>query len=469
MDYQKVVDSIGVMTCVISVEKKEDGSYGTIRIVTGNKAYIDSIEGANGAPKMLTDKFVPNSEYETYFTKDLNFEDFCYRSAILKQPLHSYVRPERYDFWFNMIFMPLESDDPDLGYCLYTQEFKREADSNAMGDLSHETATDVLKTCIKLRGTDNFRKAIVEVIADIRRICKAKYCCIMQMDFTNRTCELLGESMEDRAMFSSNDNWMDEDFFDMAETWADIIGGSNCLILKNRQDMEFLKEKNPAWYESMTTSGVHSMVLMPLKFRGELNGYIWVTNFDTEDVVRIKETLELTTFILASEIANNQMINRLQILSSIDLLTGLMNRNSMNNRVEELSTGKDNRVKSVGVVFTDMNGLKRVNDNEGHQAGDLLLKNAAMLLQNVFIGAEIYRAGGDEFMILVPNASKDRFEKMIEKIREATSEFEAGTFAIGAYYEPDVLNVRIAMGKADRIMMEQKQMFYDVHPDLKRN
>ena len=93
MDFQTIVDSFSAMTCIISVEKKKDGSYGKIRIVTGNKPYIKSIEGSPDTPQMLTNKFVPNCEYETYLPKDLNFEDFCYRSAVLKQPLHSYVHP----------------------------------------------------------------------------------------------------------------------------------------------------------------------------------------------------------------------------------------------------------------------------------------------------------------------------------------------------------------------------------------
>ena len=54
------------------------------------------------------------------------------------------------------------------------------------------------------------------------------------------------------------------------------------------------------------------------------------------------------------------------------------------------------------MVFADLNGLKRINDCDGHQAGDLLLKNASMALQNAFIGDEIYRAGGDEFLIRIP-------------------------------------------------------------------
>lgn len=93
MDFQKFVDTFSAATCVISVEKLPDGAYGKIRIVTGNKAYIDSIEQAGEGPRLLSSKFIPNSEYHTYFPTDLNFEDFCYKSAVLKQPLHSYGHP----------------------------------------------------------------------------------------------------------------------------------------------------------------------------------------------------------------------------------------------------------------------------------------------------------------------------------------------------------------------------------------
>ena len=44
VDFQKVADSIAAMTCIVSVEKLADGSCGEIRIVTGNRSYIDRIE-----------------------------------------------------------------------------------------------------------------------------------------------------------------------------------------------------------------------------------------------------------------------------------------------------------------------------------------------------------------------------------------------------------------------------------------
>ena len=88
MDLQKFVDGFELTTCIISVERFPDGSYGNIRIVAGNKAYIDSIEDPrNGAAAhMLDNKFIPGSPYERYIPKDLNFEQTCYRCAFLKGP-----------------------------------------------------------------------------------------------------------------------------------------------------------------------------------------------------------------------------------------------------------------------------------------------------------------------------------------------------------------------------------------------
>ena len=134
-DFQKVVDSIAAMTCVVSVEKLPDGGCGQIRIVTGNKDYIDSIEHPVQDVVMLTKSFVPNSLYTTYMPRDLNFEDFCYRAAVQKKCLHSYAHPDRYDVWFNMTFMPLGPDDGNLCYCTYTMEISFEPSSERISYL----------------------------------------------------------------------------------------------------------------------------------------------------------------------------------------------------------------------------------------------------------------------------------------------------------------------------------------------
>ena len=78
MDWKEFSARFEPMTCILSVEKKQGGGYGAIRIVTGNEKYIDSVALAAGGVEMDSDQkteFVPNSEYTRYIPKDLNFED----------------------------------------------------------------------------------------------------------------------------------------------------------------------------------------------------------------------------------------------------------------------------------------------------------------------------------------------------------------------------------------------------------
>ena len=462
MDFQKLVDCISGMACVISIEKITGDSYGTIRIVTGNKAYIDSIE-SNALGIHKKGKFVPNSEYTAYLDKDLNFEHFVYNTAVLKHHNHNYITPERYDYWFNMFAIPLDFEDDRFNYCLYTHEVSDEPNAEIMANVSKDTAVRVLNTCIKLHGVNDYKETISSIIKDIREVCKASYCCILTMDFVNKSCDLLCEDKAENTGLVTNDNWFDN-FYDIAVTWSDIIGGSNCLILANEKDMQFVKEKNPIWYESIKSASVESMVVVPLKNERELLGYIWATNFETKRANSIKEILELTSYFVSSDLANRQMFDRLKYLSSIDLLTGIYNRNEMNNRIEDLVD--DEVGKPLGVVFADLNGLKYINDSEGHIVGDLLLKNAAMKLQNVFIGSDVFRAGGDEFVVLVDNVDKDSFEKLVSELDRVIQLKENGiSFAYGTSFIEDSRNVRQALEDADEDMYKYKQVYYQKEND----
>ncbi len=150
-----------------------------------------------------------------------------------------------------------------------------------------------------------------------------------------------------------------------------------------------------------------------------------------EKAQHIRDTLELTTYFIASEIASNLFIEQLRALDKTDILTGVMNRNAMNDRVTALCDRPDALSEKTGVVFADMNGLKYTNDHLGHTAGDQLLKNAAMILKSTFTGAEIYRAGG---CLLKPGG-----------------------------------DLRDALSEADAQMYRDKGNFYRKYPELKRD
>ena len=465
MDFQSIVDSIPTAACVLSVEKLENGNYGTIRIVTGNRPYLDSIERPAENLKMLTQKFVPNSDYTNYLNRDLNFEDSSYSAAVLKKCIHAYAHPARFDVWFNMSFLPLCPDDGNICYCMYIMEINFKPDAKRMSNISSDIATAVLETCIKLRSVDNFKETMNSICNDIRDLCDAEHCCILMMDTEKRQCSVLCEALSKDTKLVSMNKYLDN-FYDIAETWEDTIAGSNCLIVKNEHDMEVVRERNPVWHDSITSAGGKSIVLFPLEFKGELLGYIWALNFCADVADTIKETLELTSFILASELYSYRMMDKLHILSSTDMLTGVMNRNEMNNYIDALSEKEID--KSVGVMFADLNGLKSVNDDIGHEAGDALLKNAADALREVFPVHEIFRAGGDEFVVIITDVTEAELDEKVEKLRQVTKRYDDLVFAVGAAYESNVKNVRFALQSADKRMYEDKKRYYELHPEKKR-
>ena len=468
MDFQSFVDGMGAMTCVVSVENLGDGKRGKFRIVTGNKAYIDSIENPAPGAELLVQKFIPNSEYTNYLTRDLNFEDYCYKAAVEKKCLHSYATPERMKgIWFNMTFLPVAYEEGNLCYCTYTMEINFEANAERLSNMSADVATSVLETCLKLRSATDFNKTMNEVIKDIGELCGSEHCCILLSNSYERSCSVLCEALSEGTDLISMNAYVDDEFYSIVETWPATISGSNCIIVKDEQDMKILKERNPVWYDSLTAAGVKNIVLFPLKFRENTLGYIWAINYSAENSIKIKETLETTTFILASEIYNYLLLDRLKILSSKDMLTGVMNRNEMNNFVDKLSK-EQGAGQSVGVVFTDLNGLKRINDDYGHNAGDTLLKDAAKILEEVFKTEEIFRAGGDEFTIITLGITEDELNSKVAAIKKVAESYDNVSFAIGSCYESDKSNVRLALRLADERMYEDKRLYYKEHPEFER-
>ena len=468
MDLQKIANSFHTMTSILSVEKRNDDRIGTIRIEAGNDLYIKSMEKVDDDGNVIfKQKFVPGASYERYMKKELNFENFCYECAIKKKPIHAYIRPERYTFSINLYMMPLAIDDPEKAYCTYSQEISFEENLDAMSNISAKTSSNILQTCIKLRGAKDLHKTMDEVTEDIRKICDASYCCVLLTDFTENTWSVFSDSVNKESNQRSIRELSSENFVDYARVWMKALDGSNCLMIKNEDDLEVIRETAPKWYNSLTGAKVQSLVLLPLQYNGITLGFIWVTNFDTSNTIYIRETLELSAFFVASEIANYQLLSKLDFLSHMDLLTGLMNRNSMNNRVSQFLDGEVPH-KSLAVIFADLNGLKPVNDNKGHDAGDTLLRNAAWLLKETFADGEIYRAGGDEFLIIELDKSKEKLEAKVEKLREKSKIPGNISFSLGFYYDKDGGDIRTAMHLADVQMYEDKKLYYAIHPELKK-
>ncbi len=120
-------------------------------------------------------------------------------------------------------------------------------------------------------------------------------------------------------------------------------------------------------------------------------------------------------FVVKTGIKNVKDQIRIQHLSERDTLTGLYNQNFYKTVLEsELGNG------TIGVLFFDVNGLKRENDTKGHEYGDLLLRRCADSIHRILDEKTTgYRVGGDEFLVLVRTDSEEFAREKINKWRSA--------------------------------------------------
>ena len=458
MKYKEFLSNFRRVACVMSVnlDKEGDDRY---YVVDANDAYKRTVV------KNLED-FEQNVPYTRYIPKAVNFEALCDSCVNDDRPIHTYFDIELYNAWMEVFLTPLESDDPNKKMLLFSYEMSPKADIDKLTDISSETATNVIKTCLKLRETDDFHKAMNSVIKDIREQCGAKRCSILLADFENRHYSMLAEDFGGDPEQFPLGFYLTDHFKKVIETWPRLMNKSNCFIISNEKDMEEAHKIAPEWMDSLKGDGVNTLVIFPLRSNNKTIGYIWAGNFNPEKTLMIKETLSLTSFILSAEIANEQNIHKLKVMSMTDMLTGVYNRNAMNNRISDEITGNNAIKKPFGIFFIDVNGLKTVNDTKGHLAGDNLLKDVASTLKEYQNEKnEIYRVGGDEFMIISTDTPYDEFIKMKISLIDKSERPDRAHFAIGLCHSDETDDILKAMQKADARMYEVKADYYSRHPE----
>ncbi len=455
MDFKAIIDSLVSTSCIMSVEKLPDDEIGEIRIVAANKRY-----------KQDFSSYYDGILYTELFPKDRKFEHFVFTAAIKHKQIHTYIEAKVINMWMDQVYIPLESDRDDTGYCIFSYELTEKADPDRLGNVTMDTASSVIKSCAVFRTADSFKSAVDEVVKEIFEKCGAERVSVVSIDEATNGVRYIGGIARSRDEETRGRD-IEDIPPDVVKTWDKTIEKSNCLIIADESDMKSLEDRNPAWAKSMIEAGVQSICFVPLQQNRKTIGYLYVVNFDTDRTIEIKELLEHTSFFLAAELANNNLMEKMKELSNSDMLTGVMNRNAMNIRVDEFVSRLELRCRPYGVVFVDLNGLKYVNDKYGHEAGDQMLWSAASIISSVFGDDEIYRAGGDEFTIITTGKSEDEFLDKISKLRDKTTYPSEITMSIGYFYSSGGDDIRIAMRNADILMYKDKEEFYAVHPELK--
>ena len=254
--------------------------------------------------------------------------------------------------------------------------------------------------------------------------------------------------------------------YEIAASWEKMIGVSNAVIAKDARDMEALEQRNPVWARSMRAYGVRTLVLIPLRRGRTVIGYLYVVNFNVEKVVEVKELVELMSYFLGSEISNYLLMRRLEEMSNTDALTGIQNRNAMIQRLRRMT--EEGNSRPFGIINLDLNGLKTVNDRDGHDAGDRLLVQAVEALKKVFYTEDLYRTGGDVFIAILTGISREVFARKVARLRCSTEKNASVSFAIGTFWSDGSDDIHTAFARADENMYADKKSYYALHPEKRR-
>jgi diguanylate cyclase (GGDEF)-like protein len=119
----------------------------------------------------------------------------------------------------------------------------------------------------------------------------------------------------------------------------------------------------------------------------------------------------------------------------LDPLTGLLNRNTLAGRFDEISQQAKLTGASVCLVACDLDHFKQVNDDHGHDRGDAVLKDAAYELRKQLRSFElVYRLGGEEFLIVLPGCSLAEGSAIAERLRVGLEESRPGGLAVTASF-----------------------------------
>ena len=220
-------------------------------------------------------------------------------------------------------------------------------------------------------------------------------------------------------------------------------------------DLEETKETDPLQYENLKRQGIHSIVIVPLYDKGKAIGFCGVDNPPPTFLKYSHDMLQITAAFLISCLKRRKLLNKLLDLSYKDALTKLGNRFALTNYLEQLD-----REQSIAVVYCDITGLKRINDNVGHAAGDELIIKCSRCLEQVYSDYGVFRIGGDELLAVCPNTDQATAEERFALLRATMKEFSVNMAAGMVWKEKATDNLYPTVQEAEQLMYADKAEYY---------
>ncbi len=170
--------------------------------------------------------------------------------------------------------------------------------------------------------------------------------------------------------------------------------------------------ENTLEYELMKVQELSDIMVSAIKSNDDrVVGFVGIDN-PLANKTKIS-TLRAVAKFTASFLDETELLTKLNKLSYYDTLTGIKNRHSYSLAIKNI----DMSIESLGVLYADISGLSTINDTKGVLYGDDILIRLSRILSEIFED-DVFRVGGDEFVVIAKNVSEDDFEKNIALLKE---------------------------------------------------
>jgi diguanylate cyclase (GGDEF)-like protein len=214
-------------------------------------------------------------------------------------------------------------------------------------------------------------------------------------------------------------------------------------------------EARPAFFEHGRLREIQATLGLPIALEGEVLAVMNLDSFTSPEAfgplsLELAQAFALEAALLLKALKERQA---LQEVARTDPLTGLLNRRALEEAFPHLLEEARTLGEPLTLIYWDLNGLKAINDREGHAAGDQALKHLARALLGLSRKRDLaFRLGGDEFVSLHPGLKGEDAPALIARLRESLPySVAARSLEVGAE------SLEATLAEADRRMYRNKR------------
>lgn len=317
--------------------------------------------------------------------------------------------------------------------------------------LNQLTMEEMLVKCIELLAYENDASvAINRFLETVGDFYAADRAYIFEYDFEKNCAANTYEWC--KANVSSEKENLQQLPLSLLDDWGSKFQADGWFYI-NSVDADY--SHNSPEYRILNQQDIQSVAAAPFMQDGRIIGFLGVDNpaANTQDWTLLRS---VTTFVV-DELKKRRLFLDLEYASYRDILTGLNNRNYYQKFLDELKLSPPD---ALGIIYIDINGLKTANDSYGHQYGDYIITQSAMILKHFFPDCA-FRIGGDEFIALSVDCSQPDFEKKVAGVRDAFAGHRNVDVSIGSLWKDGVYDIEHEIILADELMYSEKQKYYD--------